>query len=104
MRAVENIIVHPHTGKDREGVDTWGTDLVLEQAAIPYPRSTEGDLEDGGTIVGENVWIPGDRGATITSEDNITLRGVRYRIEGRPADIRKAGRRKGVLVQLGGVV
>lgn len=104
MRAAESITLHPHTGKDREGVDSWGADVVLENAAIPYPRTTEGDLQEGGTVVGENVWIPGDRGAAITSEDNITLRGVRYRIEGRPTDIRKAGRRKGVLVQLGAVV
>ena len=103
MIASEDIIVHPHTGKDREGVDTWGTDVVLAKAAIPYPRSSS-DLEEGGTIVGENVWIPGDRGASIKSSDNITLRGVRYRIEGRPEDIRKAGRRKGVLVQLGAIV
>lgn len=103
MIASEDITVHPHTGKDREGVDSWGADVVLERAAIPYPRSSD-DLETGGTVVGENIWIPGDRGATIKSEDNITLRGVRYRIEGRPADIRKAGRRKGVLVQLGAIV
>lgn len=103
MIAAEDIILHPNNGKDREGVDTWGADVLLERAAIPYPRTSD-DLEEGGTIVGENVWIPGDRGATIKSEDNITLRGTRYRIEGRPADIRKAGRRKGVLVQLGGVV
>lgn len=103
MIASEDIIVHPHAGKDREGVDSWGADIPLEKAAIPYPRSSS-DLDEGGTIVGENIWIPGDRGATIKSDDNITLRGTRYRIEGRPADIRKAGRRKGVLVQLGAIV
>jgi hypothetical protein len=103
MMASEDIIVHPHAGKDREGVETWAADVLLERAAIPYPRSSS-DLEEGGTIVGENVWIPGDRGAFIRSVDNITLRGVRYRIEGQPADIRKAGRHKGVLVQLGAVV
>ena len=103
MRGSEDVIVHPYAGKDREGVDSWGTDVILEKAGIPYPRSSE-DLEDGGTIVGENVFIPGDAGAAIKPQDNITLRGVRYRIEGRPADLRKAGRRKGILVQLGGVV
>jgi hypothetical protein len=101
--AAEDITLHPHAGKDREGVDSWGADVVLTRAAIPYPRSSD-DLAEGGTIVGENIWIPGDRGATIKSEDNITLRGTRYRIEGRPADIRKTGRRKGVLVQLGAIV
>jgi hypothetical protein len=103
VRGAEDVIVHPYAGKDREGVDSWGADVLLERAGIPYPRSSD-DLEEGGTIVGENVFIPGDIGATITSKDNITLRGVRYRVEGRPADLRKSGRRKGVLVQLGGVV
>lgn len=103
MRGSEDITVHPYAGKDREGVDSWGDDVILEKAAIPYPRSSD-DLEEGGTIVGENVFIPGDAGEDITSEDNITLRGVRYRIEGRPADLRRNARRKGILVQLGGVV
>lgn len=103
MRAAEDITVHPHAGQDREGVDSWGDDVVLERAAIPYPRSSD-DLTEGGTIVGENVFVPGDRGAFIKSADNITLRGTRYRIEGRPEDLRKSGRRKGILVQLGAVV
>lgn len=103
MRGSEDVIVHPYGGKDRQGVDSWGADILLERAGIPYPRSST-DLEEGGTIIGENVFIPGDAGAAITSEDNITLRGVRYHIEGRPEDLRKSGRRKGILVQLGGVV
>jgi hypothetical protein len=103
VRGAEDVIVHPYAGKDREGVDSWGADVVLARAGIPYPRSSS-DLEEGGTIVGENVFIPGDAGAAITSKDNITLRGVRYRIDGRPSDLRKSGRRKGVIVQLGAVV
>lgn len=104
MRGSEDVTVHPYGGKDREGVDSWGADVLLAKAGIPYPRTTEGDLDDGATIVGENVFIPGDVGAAITSQDNITLRGTRYRIEGRPVDLRRGGRRKGILVQLGGVV
>lgn len=98
-RAAEDITLHPNTGKSREGVQTWGPDVLLEAAAIPWPR-TSNDLEEGGSIIGENVFIPGDRGAAIKASDQVTLRGVRYGIDGKPGDLRKAGRRKGVLLNL----
>jgi hypothetical protein len=99
MRASEDITLHPHLGKNREGVESWGDAVVLKQAAIPWPR-TSNDLDEGGTIIGENVFLPGDVGASIKSADQVTLRGQRYAIDGKPGDLRKGGRRKGILLNL----
>lgn len=99
MRGNETITVHPHTGQDREGVDTWGDDYDVE-GVIPWPR-TSNELDRGGTVIGENIFVPaGAGGDDIEDLDNVTLRGIRYAVDGKPGDLRKSGRRKGLLVLL----
>ena len=97
MRGNETIILHPFVRKVRDVVE-WDDDVSIE-GCIPYPR-TSSELDEGGTIIGENVFVPGDAGAAIKSTDNVTLRGVRYALDGKPGDLRKGGRRKGVLLIL----
>jgi hypothetical protein len=103
MRGAETITVHPHTGQDWEGVDTYGTTYTVA-GCIPWPR-TSAELEEGGTVIGEHVWVPPVAGAnsTIKDKDNVTLRGIRYAVDGKPGDLRKAGRAKGLLVILKGI-
>lgn len=97
MRGNETITVIPNTGKDREGVDTWGASYDIE-GCIPWPRTSD-ELEQGGTVIGENVFVPAG-GEAIKAQDNVTLRDVRYAVDGKPGDLRKSGRRKGVLLVL----
>lgn len=99
MRGTETAIVHPSTGKDRNGVDTWGPNRTVE-GVIPWPR-TSAELDDGGTHIGENVLFP--PGSVVKNGDNVTLRGVRYAVDGRPGDLRLRGRKRGLLVLLKGV-
>lgn len=100
MRGNETITVHPHTGQDREGVDTWGANYDVP-GCIPWPRTSD-ELDEGGTVIGENVFVPAG-GAAIGEKDNVTLRGTRYAVDGKPGDFRKSGRAKGVLVLLKGI-
>ena len=99
MQAAEDIIWYANLGKDREGVDSWADPVTYERSAIPWPR-TSAELDEGGTVIGENVWMPGSRGVDISAEDQIILRGVRYALDGKPGEIRKAGRIKGFLLTL----
>lgn len=101
MRGAETIILHPRLPGGRDGAQNWGEDVEIK-GVIPYPR-TSSELDEGGTVIGENVFVPGDAGAAIKSTDNVTLRGVRYALDGKPGDYRKAGRRKGVILVLKGV-
>ena len=98
MIGQETITVHPHAGQDREGVDTWGVDYDVK-GVIPWPRTSD-ELDQGGTIIGENVFIPPGPGEAIEDLDNVTLRGIRYAVDGKPGDLRKSGRKKGTLVLL----
>lgn len=97
MRGNETITVIPNTGQDRDGVDTFGEPYDIE-GCIPYPRPSD-DLEEGGTIIGENVFVPAGAEA-VKSSDNVELRGTRYAVDGKPGDFRKSGRRKGILLIL----
>lgn len=97
MRGNETITVFPHTGQDRDGIDTYGTEYDVE-GCIPWPRTSD-ELSEGGTVIGENVFVPAG-GAAIKAQDNVVLREVRYAVDGKPGDFRKSGRAKGVLVLL----
>jgi hypothetical protein len=101
MKGTEKILLHPRLPGGRDGAQSWGPDVEIA-GVIPFPR-TSTELDEGGTVIGENIFIPGDLGAAIKSTDNVTLRGVRYALDGKPGDYRKAGRRKGVLLILKGV-
>lgn len=97
MRGNETITVFPHTGKDRDGIDSFGPSYDVP-GCIPYPRTSD-ELAQGGTVIGENVFVP-TGGSAIKAQDNVTLRGTRYAVDGKPGDFRKSGRAKGVLVLL----
>lgn len=102
MRGTEIIVVHrPTTQFTRTGeVTTWAPDRAVKGCVI-VPRTAGDERNDrqNTTIIGVAVYAP--PGTDVESTDEVTARGVRWRVDGEPGDYRSAGgQRKAVAVNL----
>lgn len=102
MRGTETIVVHRPTvvfGRTGE-VTTWAAPRAVKGCII-VPRTAGDELNDrqNTTIIGIVVYAP--PGTDVKATDEVTARGVRWRVDGEPGDYRSAGgQRKTVAVNL----
>lgn len=99
MATRESVIRYPAVEKDRFGDPTGTSRPVTIDGAIVYPRSSNEDA-DAANMVIDRLGMLLPVGTTVTAEDQFSVRGKRYSVEGEPYDTR----RKGVLVSLAGAV
>src|ERR1043165_2473275 len=86
----------PSTGKNRDGDPGWGDDFDIA-GVLAWP-ATSAELDDGGTITSD-IFIYTPKGAAeIKAVDNVTVRGVRYSVDGVPGSYADFG--KGTIVKL----
>jgi hypothetical protein len=96
----EVIVIHPFTGRDQMGDESWGPDRTI-QACIAWPATSD-EIDAGGYITdGWNVYIPPDQpdGVLPKARDEVTFNGVRYEIKGVPGRYRY-NEDKGTLIVL----
>lgn len=89
MTGDEEIIVHPFSGRDQMGDETWGADRTIK-SCIAWPGQSA-EFDQGGFITdGWNVYIPpGEPEENLPGpRDEVTLHGVRYEIKGVPGRYR----------------
>lgn len=83
----ETAVLHQHNGSTRDGdgndIPSF-TDIPVDKGAFDPGGSTE--LVQGQDIVSAQPrWFP-PAGVVVAPVDQVTIRGVRYEVDGQPAD------------------
>jgi hypothetical protein len=82
----ETVIHHPHVRDDRNAhgklVPVYGPDVEIEHVAVAPGRQTEAASGGESTVTVEwTLYVP-DPSVTIGARDHVTVRGVKYAVEG----------------------
>lgn len=101
MRGSETIVVHRSTGQNRFG-ESSGTDPdVFVRSCIILPRESTREIDGRQSTVISGLVVYAPPGSDIRATDEVTARGVRWRVDGEPGDYRSAGgQRKTLAVNL----
>lgn len=90
------ITVHPFIKKDRDGDPEFGDDFEI-RGVLSWPAQSA-ELEDGGTITSDRFIFTPYNAAEIKATDNVTVKGLRYSVDGVPGSYEDFG--KGTLIKL----